>query len=742
MENARLKRNFKKIENYIHNQSVKDALDLLKELVIKSGKGELVSQYESLDDTYENLLKYTIEGVNDPERESIYTHLQLSILELADVAYQHTRGNSQEQSIHQLKKRIETQSKQIKEEAIQSIEDLAFNEELSDILVSSSMGEVDSKKNYLEHQETLTDIFNLIWLTDKFKDADVKLVYAIMKARNFPWYERSIIISALMISAIRCFDVHKLELLVDFSKDENDQIRQRALTGLFLTLHIYDSRLHYYPELIGKIKGLKSLPDIEKHIELIAIQFLKSNETEKVTQKLENEIMPEVAKFQPKLRDKLDLDNIMSKDVFEDKNPDWERVFEDAPDLMDKLEEISKMQMEGVDVFMSAFSRLKYFEFFNEMTNWFRPFHTDNYPMIEAMKNEKENFDSHSFLDGLSHSFFMCNSDKFSFCLNLQQMPAMQKNLMIEMFNAELEGIKEIQKEDGVLNKSSQLKSIYSQYIHDLYRFYKLHPLKNEFLDVFTIKFDFYKSSFFKLLVTDDNIIRNIAEFFFENNYFERALEIYLMLNEKGDNSMEIFEKIAFCYQKLKNYEQALEFYRKAELYEANRAWNLKKLALCNRFLKNYKVSLSYYLEALKLEPENLYIQTYIGHSYLDMKEYEDALSYYFKVEMLDQENEKVFRPIAWCSFILGKLDTAKTYYLRLMERQANKYDYMNLGHVEWCLGNRKAALKNYKLSVTREDNNMKLFLAGFEEDKSILIKHGIDTKEIPLMLDYLKYML
>jgi tetratricopeptide (TPR) repeat protein len=320
-------------------------------------------------------------------------------------------------------------------------------------------------------------------------------------------------------------------------------------------------------------------------------------------------------------------------------------------------------------------------------------------------------------------------------------MPAVQKNLMIEMFNAELEGIKELQKEDNALNKSSQWKNIYSQYIHDLYRFYKLHPLKNEFLDVFAIKFDFYKSSFFKLLVTDDYIIRNIAEFFFENNYFERALEIYRMLNETGDNSMEIFEKIAFCYQKLKNYEQALEFYKKAELYEANRAWNLKKLALCNRFLKNYKESLSYYLEALKLEPDNLYIQTYIGHSYLDLKEYEEALSYYFKVEMLDQENEKVFRPIAWCSFILGKLDTAKTYYLRLMEREANKYDYMNLGHVEWCLGNRKAALKNYKLSVTREDNNMKLFLAGFEEDKSILVKHGIDTKEIPLMLDYLKYM-
>ncbi len=741
MDRNSLERNYKRVINFVYDRKLKDALDGLKDLVILSRKGDFISQYESLDDTYENLLRYSVEGVNDPEREKIYTHLLVSVIELADLSLQSAYLDTSDQYIYQLKKKIEIESKQIKEAAINSIEDLAFDEELSEVLKGSLETEANKKVEYQKHQEVLVKIFNLIWLTDKFKDTDIKLVNSIWKAKNFPWYEQAIIISALTLSAIRCFDVKKIELLIDCSFNENNQLRQRALVGLFLNLYIYNRRIPFYPELLDKIKSLNASEDIERHIELITIQLLKSKETEKITKKLEDEILPEMVKFQPILKDKLDLENMFSDDFTEDKNPDWERVFEDAPDLLDKLQEISKLQLEGADVFMSAFSRLKHFEFFNEVTNWFRPFHKDNYVINEILKNEKGNFDADLFLDGLANSFFMCNSDKYSFCLNIQWMPELQKSMMLEMFYAELEGIKELQNEDDILNKSTGIKSIYSQYIQDLYRFYKLHPLKPEFTEIFNLKLDFYNCEFFNLLVKDENILRNIGEFLFEKNYFDQALEIYLMLNERGDNSLEIFEKVGYCYQKLKDYPEALNYYKKAELFDANRAWNLKKLGLCNRYLKNYEESLAYYLEAEKLEPENLYVLTYIGNSYLDLNQYKKALEYYYKVEFKDDENKKVLRPIAWILFITGKFEKAKEYYERLMKSEANKYDYMNLGHVEWCLGNQKTALKNYKLSLNREDNNLRAFMTSFKEDKKFLIEFGIDQFEITLMMDYLRYI-
>lgn len=741
MDKKSLERNYQRVINFVYDRKLKDALDSLKDLVIQSRKGDFISQYESLDDTYENLLKYSVEGIDDPEREKIYTHLLLSVIELADLSIQAAYLDVSDQYIYQLKKKIEIESKQIKEAAINSIEDLAFDEELSEVLKGSLETLTDKKEEFKKHQEVLVKIFNLIWLTDKFKDTDIKLVNTIWEAKNFPWYEQAIIISALTLSSIRCFDEKKIELLIDYSFNEQNQVKQRALVGLFLNLYIYNQRISFFPELLDKIKSLGANDDIQKHIEMITIQLLKSRETEKITKKLEDEILPEMVKFQPKLRDKLDLENMFSDDFTEDKNPDWERVFEDAPDLLDKLQEISKLQMEGADVFMSAFSRLKHFEFFNEVTNWFRPFHKDNFEINEILNNEDESFDSSVFLEGLSNSFFMCNSDKFSFCLNIQFMPELQKSMMLEMFFAELEGIKELQNEDDILNKSTGIKSVYSQYIQDLYRFYKLHPLKAEFIDIFNLKLDFYNCEFFKLLVKDEKILRNIGEFLFQEDYFEQALEVYLMLNEQGDNSLEIFEKVGYCYQKLKNYPKAVDYYKKSELFDANRAWSLKKLGFCNRYLKNYEESLSYYLEAEKLEPENLYVLTYIGNSYLDLDQPEKALEYYYKVEFQAADNKKVLRPIAWILFITGKFEKAKEYYERLMKSEANKYDFMNLGHVEWCLGNQKAAIKNYKLSLSSEDNNLKAFMASFNEDKKYLLEYGIDPFEITLMMDYLKYI-
>jgi F0F1-type ATP synthase delta subunit len=79
---------------------------------------------------------------------------------------------------------------------------------------------------------------------------------------------------------------------MEFSMDSNEQIRQRALVGLFFSLYIYNSRLEFYPELLEEIEELKAIPDIETNIEFIAIQLLKTKETEKISKKLNEEIYP------------------------------------------------------------------------------------------------------------------------------------------------------------------------------------------------------------------------------------------------------------------------------------------------------------------------------------------------------------------------------------------------------------------------------------------------------------------
>lgn len=740
MDVAELKSRHKDICYNINSKRIKNALTLLKGLVDESEFGDYQRQWEKHNETYANIIKYSAMGIVDPQRQEIYYKLIITILELSDLAVQKILTKTASQETYRLKHKLQKETELSKDEASRIIENLAFSQELSEILKDSVISSHD-QEDPDSRQNLLVRVFNIIWLSDKFHEGNIFLVREIIEL-DFPWYEKCIFVSALTLSLQRCFDPAKIELLYEFYEHGEEQVSQRALVGLLVGLSLYNDRLNYYPELMKKIEQVTDEEKLISDIENAIIQFVKSRETEKITRKFTEEIVPEVIKITPKLKDKLDLDNILSEDLSEDKNPEWEKFFEDSPGIYDKLEEFSRMQMEGSDVFLSAFAMLKHFDFFREMTNWFKPFHKDEETVKQSLTGQTVNIDTGHFIDGIDKSAFLCNSDKYSFCLNVRQMPEAQKTMMLEMFNAELEAMKEIAEEENIINQAEKNKRIFIQYIQDLYRFYKLYPYKIEFDDIFDRDLKIHETTYFSAVAKDKKTLWNIAQCYFERDFFEEARDIYIKLNEEGDTSYEVFEKIAYCNQRMGDFKGALDYYIKAELFDTNRKWLLQKIAYCYRRLKDNNNAVKYYLQAEKLEPENIFLQVSIGNCYLDLEDYKNALNYYYKVELQDPSNHKVLRPLGWTSFILGKLDVAKKYMTKLLEQEANKFDLMNMGHIEWCLGNKEEAIQFYKKSIEKKDNSFDLFINGFKDDKKYLLKNGVDEEDIPLMMDYLQYKL
>lgn len=92
--------------------------------------------------------------------------------------------------------------------------------------------------------------------------------------------------------------------------------------------------------------------------------------------------------------------------------------------------------------------------------------------------------------------------------------------------------------------------------------------------------------------------------------------------------------------------------------------------------------------------------------------------------------------------FLVGKLDQAEKYYNQLISESPDKYDLMNIGHVQWCLGNRKTALDFYMKSINSSENSEKEFMDAFNEDLPQLLKQGVDPDDVPIMLDQLRYFL
>ena len=131
-----------------------------------------------------------------------------------------------------------------------------------------------------------------------------------------------------------------------------------------------------------------------------------------------------------------------------------------------------------------------------------------------------------------------------------------------------------------------------------------------------------------------------------------------------------------------------------------------------------------------------------IAHCYLDLRRYEEALKYYFRVEYNEPENLKILRPIAFCYFALGRFDDSEKYYERLSSGKLNAHDYINKGHLALCRGKKKEAVDFYRLSIASGEISREEFMGIFNEDQQLLISLGANPDDLPIILDYLLFII
>ncbi|TLX74951.1 tetratricopeptide repeat protein [Labilibacter sediminis] len=726
-----IKKQQAEIELALSEKRIKDALSLLSELTKTHHGGKLIDDHYNLEFTYKSMLKYTVEGVSDPERQKVYNGILTSCYQLSDQLFSTIQNHQSSEIFYETRRQVNNSLK-----TVTTTGELFYAEIAQNKLFDQA------NANHTHTHQATTELFNQIWVSEGLNDEDNAFIKKFILDDSIHFSFRSLIISALTIGAIKEFCLSKILLLFDFISHAENEISQRAITGLLLVLFKYDNRLKIYPEVTSRIKLIQDNSKLIRNILNITVQLIRTRETEKISNKLNDEIIPEVAKMQPNLRNKLDLDEITGEKSLEDENPDWEDFFKDSPELMSKLEELTELQMEGADVFLTTFKMLKHFSFFNTLHNWLMPFYLENDEIKSVLKDETHLFSSKSIQESLAKSGFLCNSDKYSLFLSVPHMPQFQKDMMGNMFEQQLEQMGELEKDEEMLNSEKQNSIISNRYIQDLYRFYKLHPQHIQFEDIFAWRMDFYNKWFFKDIITDYSQLRQIGEFFFKKEYYQEAAEAFLMIESEEPNQVEIIQKIGYCFQQTKAYSKALNQYLKADILKPDQAWTTKKIALMYKLLKQTDKALEYYHIAERIQPENLHTQASIGNCLLDLKEYSEALKFFFKVEYLDQSNTNVWRPIAWCSLVTGNFDQAEKYYHKLLISSTNTHDFINLGHVYWCKNNRKEALKFYQKATKQLKNTYSEFFDTFTEDLPLLIKNGIDQDDVPIMLDQLKYLL
>lgn len=710
---------YNRIVGSLDCKELKNAFDSLQALIAGSREYSFQDKLNELQDTYKYMLRYRIDGIQDPMQEQIYNNLQASAYELADSVKQKALAKESPLSYYSRRRSLNTQPA------------LTYKQLHNQLSLEHETG----KQKESDAFNIL--IFNKIWVSSFLTKEEVEDIRSMLLDNELPFTTGCQIVSALMLGLQEAFDKEKIFLLFDAANHPDEEIKARALISILITLYTYRKRTALYPQITNRLAALAEIPGFTQTIRTIILRFILARETEKITRKIQDEIIPEMIKISPKLSSKFNLKDLTPEDITSaEMNPEWENFFSNNH-FGKKMEEFGELQQEGADIMHSTFIHLKNFQFFRELSNWLLPFTIDHSSFDAQFTSDNQA--EKQILDSMTFAAFMCNSDKYSLCFSMMQLPKEARKMMMNQFDSQTTEMI-LQNKEEWLNKHGKQDTIIRQYIQDLYRFFKLYPGHLDFTDIFTMPLDFHNLPILHPYISDKESLTSIAEYYLHKNYFSDALTIFNLLAETDQESDILFQKIGYCKQMEGDLKGALEAYLHADLLNSESKWVIRRIAGCYRSLKQPEEALRYYHRYEALNPDNLSVQISIGHCHLELKDYNEALKCFFKVDYLDNKSHKAWRPIAWCSFLTGKYDQARNYYKKILDSQPSTQDLLNAGHTEWALQNIKGALNFYRQAVQKEDGNFPKFQEQFNQDIADLLIAGIDQTEVALMLDQLRY--
>ncbi len=714
---------------------LKQAFDHIGTLARELPDWELHERLDVLQQDYRYMLQYYMEGMEDPERPTMHSKLVAKLFSLTEEIKERLYVQIST-SFTYTRKRYFPSSRRHPDSLrlLASLQEChAQRQALADDPArhQGELGRIEA-----DYESLLPEVFSLFWLATRLDNEDKTFFQHIIRKEHDGLLEKSLAVSALTLNLWRMFDESKLLLLFDCCDSDSVTVKQRALVGLCFILAKYDRFLGYFPRVRNRLVLLADNEHTLENFRNIIRQIIGTTETEKISKRLQEDILPAIAKLSPKLNRKTDVENLLESDDWEETNPQWEEIFEDSG-VSDKLKELTELQMEGADVYMSTFAMLKTFPFFNEMSNWFLPF-SPAHSAVHALFADNDR----NLLNTFVGSRVMCDSDLYSFCLSVLQMPASQRDMLKHSFKSEAEQMDEMQKDEAILAPEASAKYISKQYIQDLFRFFKLHPQRKDFMDMFDFALVLHKTRLFDILSADNRFKADIAEYYFAKKLYPQALELFDELTGEQKPTADLYQKIGYACQKTSRLDRALEAYLKADIIQPDDLWTVKKIALCYRLLGNYEKALEYYRHADFLNPGELSTQMQIANAYLQEGKTKEALNLYFKLDAEHEDNVKVQRAIAWASFITGNLTQADQYMQKVLHGAAsgNAQDYMNAGHIAWSGKNRQAALAYYKKSLALYPGGWQAFQDAWQQDTAHLQDNGIAPDEFPLMLDGVQY--
>ncbi len=716
---------------FLDNAEVSEAFETVGKLSHELSRADINDELERLHMSYMFMLKYLEQGVMDPQRDEILSKILQSLYSLNDQCFIGLMEQTSPEVFYARRRELAGVS------LISIIEE--YRKELQQLsLVKSLPNEESDNHAILAHlrqaEELETKLFNRVWSSLPLSAEDANSLKLCINGDILPVHTRCLLVAALFLGLMKFYDESKLLIMLEaYSLSDEPLVQLRALTCAMLAMLAHKKRIITSKAIQSRLSTMQDMSEFKQDLWSIQVQLARSRNTENVKERVRNDLIPNIMKMRPDIIDKLkdkDSQVIDLSDI--EANPEWQDWL-DQSGITRRIEEFNAMQIEGSDVFIATFAHLKTFPFFKTLSNWFLPFYAAHSSVVENLGASKM-----ALAEVVQHAPYLCNSDKYSFCLSLGALPESQRTMMsaqLEEQNAALNEAKQAELPD----ERKQRVSIVNAFVQDLYRFFKLFSRRREFIAVMDNPgIDMTECLQLTHVTRDAHVLELLGTLYFKNAFYEDAIKCFSRLEEIDDATDDhIYQKIGFAYQNAGKTEQALNYYKRYELLHEEDAWNMRHIAACYRALGEFDKALDYYRRVEALTPDNVSLTLTIGHVLLEQNRTNEALQQYFKADLMDNSKHRAWRPIAWCSFLLNDYERAIDYYDRIArDDKPSAQDLLNRGHVLLCQGKTQEAINTYRESLNLMGGVTKKFRNAFKGDALELRLHGVSAVDQALIPD------
>lgn len=580
-------------------------------------------------------------------------------------------------------------------------------------------------------ESLMSDLFARIWTTFPLAPAELDALGDFLRRPGERVVAAQLAVSALGLGLMEYFEPARMELLLRVYMDtESEDVAVRALVG-FLTAAFRYRRRRLPRPVMDALAAAKDSPRWAADFKAVALEMLRTRDTERVSRKLRDEIYPALMKLGGAFKDKIGDGDLDIQALAEGGNPEWEELLS-RDGVGDKLKEMTEMQAEGSDVYMSTFSNLKTFPFFTDIAAWFMPFH-DEHTAVASFDGLEG-----SVGEILQRMPMLCDSDKFSAVLAMAQMPGRTRG-MKEAMSMQNDQAREMLSELEKADSDGRRKNRINKYIQNLYRFYALFRRKGEFFNPFAHGINLLEVESVAGGFDDLETLEVIGAFCFRHRLWDEAARILERVDRMAEPVASRSQQIGYCYESMGENDRALARYDEANLLDAGSRWTLRRLAAVWRRAGRPDRAVEYYRALAEQLPDDLPVTLNLGYALTEAGRMEEAEAAFHKAVYLDPASVKARRGLAWAQFVLGKLDAATESYAFVITNDNLTADYLNAGHVARAKGMVPEALNFYKLWMTAGSHSPEQLAEALEQDAVWLERAGLRSADNNLYIETIK---